>query len=86
MRKSIGNRGPTMFDIFLRRRTEAESYGLSLNIPRESLVQMLEAGGLPVLTGGEGETDGDNSRGYGDCVPGKRLMSDRAWLPEAVPL
>jgi hypothetical protein len=32
---------------------------------------------------GERVPDGDNPRGYYECEPAKRLMTDRIWLPEA---
>jgi hypothetical protein len=47
------------------------------------MMQMLEAGGLPILTDGERVADADNPRGYYEYAPAKRLMTDRTWLPAA---
>ena len=47
------------------------------------MMQMLEAGGLPVLTDGKREADADNPKGYYELDAAKRLRVDRAWLPEA---
>jgi hypothetical protein len=47
------------------------------------MMQMLHAGGLPVLTDGLRTADDNNQRGYFEYEPVKRLRSDRAWLPQA---
>ena len=49
------------------------------------LMQMLQAGGLPILTDGERAADESNQRGYFELEAVKRLPqdSDRAWLREA---
>jgi predicted AlkP superfamily phosphohydrolase/phosphomutase/tetratricopeptide (TPR) repeat protein len=49
------------------------------------LMQMLEAGGLPILTDGERAADESNQRGYFELEAVKRLPQDpeRAWLHEA---
>lgn len=47
------------------------------------MMQMLHAGGLPVLTDGVRTADENNLRGYFEYEPVKRLRSDRAWLPRA---
>ncbi len=47
------------------------------------MMQMLQAGGLPVLTDGLRLPDDNNRRGYLEYEPVKRLRSDRSWLPQA---
>lgn len=47
------------------------------------MMQMLQAGGLPVLSDGLREPDASNPRGYLEYEPVKRLRSDRSWLPQA---
>jgi hypothetical protein len=47
------------------------------------MMQMLHAGGLPVLTDGLRTADENNQRGYFEYEPVKRLRSDRSWLPQA---
>ena len=47
------------------------------------MMQMLHAGGLPVLTDGLRMADDSNQRGYFEYEPVKRLRTDRAWLPQA---
>lgn len=47
------------------------------------MMQMLQAGGLPVLSDGLRGADENNLRGYLEYEPVKRLRSDRSWLPQA---
>jgi tetratricopeptide (TPR) repeat protein len=47
------------------------------------LMQMLHAGGLPVLTDGQRTPDSDNPRGYLEFEPAKRLHLDNEWLEQA---
>ncbi|MEX2306447.1 MAG: sulfotransferase [Pirellulales bacterium] len=47
------------------------------------LMQMLEAGGLPVLTDGVRESDDDNLRGYYEYEPVKSTRRDASWLQHA---
>jgi tetratricopeptide (TPR) repeat protein len=47
------------------------------------MMQMLAAGGFPVLTDGERVADGDNPRGYFEYAKARQLQTDRSWLPEA---
>jgi hypothetical protein len=47
------------------------------------MMQMLQAGGLPVLSDGLRSADENNLRGYLEYEPVKRLRTDRAWLPQA---
>jgi hypothetical protein len=47
------------------------------------MMQMLHAGGMPVLTDGLRTADENNQRGYFEFDPVKRLRSDRSWLPQA---
>ena len=47
------------------------------------MMQMLHAGGLPVLSDGLRAADENNQRGYFEYEPVKRLRSDRSWLPQA---
>src|SRR5262249_3295155 len=47
------------------------------------LMQMLNAGGLPVLTDGRRAADADNPRGYFEFEPAKRLHLDNEWLERA---
>lgn len=47
------------------------------------MMQMLRAGGLPILTDGRREADDDNPRGYFEFEPATRLHQDSSWLPQA---
>ena len=47
------------------------------------IMQMLAAGGLPVLSDGVREADEDNPRGYLEFEPVKKLFSNSAWFKDA---
>jgi len=47
------------------------------------LMQMLEAGGMKILTDGKREADANNPKGYFEFEKAKKLRSDRSWLDEA---
>ena len=47
------------------------------------MMQMLSAGGMPVLTDGQRTPDPDNPRGYLELERVKHLKSDTSWLSEA---
>ena len=47
------------------------------------MMQMLQAGGLPVLSDGLRMADENNPRGYLEFEPVKRLRTERSWLPQA---
>ncbi len=47
------------------------------------MMQMLEAGGMEVMTDGLRAADEDNLRGYFEYETVKALDTDRSWLPEA---
>lgn len=48
------------------------------------MMQMLAAGGVPVLTDGKRTADPGNPRGYYEYEPATRLHKERGWLKEAV--
>lgn len=43
----------------------------------------MEAAGLDILTDKKREPDNDNTKGYYEYEPVKRLMVDQSWMPEA---
>jgi predicted AlkP superfamily phosphohydrolase/phosphomutase/tetratricopeptide (TPR) repeat protein len=47
------------------------------------MMQLLEAGGLPVLTDGEREADSDNPKGYYEFEKAKSRVNHDAWLADA---
>lgn len=47
------------------------------------VMQMLAAGGMPVLTDGRRVPDDDNPRGYFEFEPVKRTASDSSWITAA---
>jgi len=47
------------------------------------VMQMLEAGGVPLLTDAERPPDEHNPRGYFEYARVKRLRDDATWLPQA---
>ena len=47
------------------------------------MMQMLAAGGMPVLTDGVRFADDDNPRGYFEYEPVKRTKRDASWVPLA---
>lgn len=64
----------------------AESLIVVTGLPRSGtsmLMQMLAAGGLPVLADGLRAADEDNPRGYLEFTPVKKLLRDSKWLVEA---
>lgn len=48
------------------------------------MMQMLAAGGMPVLTDGVRRPDEDNPRGYFEYEPVKHTWADASWVPAAV--
>lgn len=46
-------------------------------------MQMLQAGGMPVLSDGARTADADNPRGYLEFEAAKNLRSDSSWLAQA---
>jgi tetratricopeptide (TPR) repeat protein len=64
----------------------AQSLIVVTGLPRSGTsmtMQMLAAGGLPVLSDGLREPDEDNPRGYLEFEPVKALLRDSAWLRSA---
>jgi hypothetical protein len=47
------------------------------------MMQMLEAGGMPVLSDGVRTPDADNPRGYLEFEPVKRIGQDASWVAQA---
>jgi hypothetical protein len=47
------------------------------------MMQMLAAGGVPILTDERRSADADNPRGYYEFERVKALASDASWMPEA---
>ena len=47
------------------------------------LMQMLDAGGMSILTDRVREADEDNPKGYFEFEAAKRLLRDQAWLADA---
>ncbi len=47
------------------------------------MMQMLDAGGVPILTDGVREADSDNPQGYYEFEPVKRTREDPSWLAGA---
>ncbi len=61
----------------------AESVVVVTGLPRSGtsmLMQMLAAGGMPILSDGRREADEDNPRGYLEFDPVKNLWNDSQWL------
>jgi hypothetical protein len=48
------------------------------------MMQMLAAGGMPLLTDGQRQPDSDNPRGYYEFEPAKRLHRDSSWVSMAL--
>jgi hypothetical protein len=64
----------------------SESLVIVSGLPRSGtsmIMQMVAAGGVPVLTDGVRGADDDNPRGYLEYEPVKKLRQDSKWLPEA---
>ena len=47
------------------------------------MMQMLHAGGMPLLTDDLRPPDADNPNGYWEYEPVKRLQQDNSWIPKA---
>ncbi|PXF56252.1 MAG: hypothetical protein C4B58_14180 [Deltaproteobacteria bacterium] len=64
----------------------SETITIVSGLPRSGtsmMMQMLSAGGLPVLTDDKRKADPDNARGYFEFEPAKRLRQDSLWLHHA---
>jgi hypothetical protein len=64
----------------------AETIVIVSGLPRSGtsmLMQMLAAGGLPVLTDGQRAADDSNPRGYYEFEAAKKVGRDNAWLEQA---
>jgi len=64
----------------------SESVVIVSGLPRSGtsmIMQMVAAGGVPVLTDGLREADADNPRGYLEYEPVKKLERESGWLAEA---
>ena len=48
------------------------------------MMQMIQAGGFPVLTDDQRLSDESNPRGYLEFEPAKRLLTDQSWIAGAV--
>jgi len=47
------------------------------------MMQMLQAGGMPLLIDDLRPPDADNPNGYWEYEPVKRLQQDNSWIPKA---
>ena len=47
------------------------------------MMQMLQAGGMPLLVDDQRPADADNPNGYWEYAPVKRLQQDNTWMPQA---
>jgi hypothetical protein len=47
------------------------------------MMQMLQAGGMPLLIDDQRPADADNPNGYWEYEPVKRLPQDNTWMPQA---
>jgi hypothetical protein len=47
------------------------------------MMQMLHAGGVPLLIDAQRPADADNPNGYWEYEPVKRLPQDNSWMPQA---
>ena len=47
------------------------------------MMQMLQAGGMPLLVDHQRPADADNPNGYWEYEPVKRLQQDNTWVPQA---
>ncbi|MBM3861905.1 MAG: tetratricopeptide repeat protein, partial [Verrucomicrobia bacterium] len=64
----------------------AETVTIVSGLPRSGtsvMMQMLRAGGLPVLTDGARAADENNPRGYFEFEKAKQLATDNSWLTSA---
>jgi Sulfotransferase domain len=64
----------------------SESLIVVTGLPRSGtsmIMQMLAAGGIPVISDGLRAADEDNPRGYLEFEPVKNLLKDSKWLHEA---
>ena len=65
---------------------QEETIIIVTGLPRSGtsmLMQMLAAGGVPLLTDGKREADEDNPRGYFEYAAAKQLQKNNTWLSEA---
>lgn len=66
---------------------ERPTIAIVSGLPRSGtslMMQMLEAGGLPVLTDNLRTADPDNPKGYYELAGVKQLERDSSWIPSAV--
>lgn len=65
----------------------SQSIVIVSGLPRSGtsmIMQMLEAGGLPVLTDGRRVPDENNPKGYYEFETIKQLVDDQSWIAQAV--
>ena len=63
-----------------------DSITIVSGLPRSGtsmMMQMLQAGGIPILTDNVRQADDDNPRGYYEFEPVKRTKQDPSWLNAA---
>lgn len=78
--------GPAIGETLVERAPLADPVIIVTGLPRSGtsmLMQMLAAGGVPVLTDGVRTADESNPRGYLEYEPVKNLLADASWLPQA---
>jgi len=64
----------------------AETIVIVSGLPRSGtsmMMQMLEAGGLPILTDGQRRADAHNERGYYEFTPAANIQRDNSWIQQA---
>ena len=47
------------------------------------IMQLLEAGGMPIMTDGQRAADEDNPRGYYELEAARRLRSEQGWVADS---
>jgi predicted AlkP superfamily phosphohydrolase/phosphomutase/tetratricopeptide (TPR) repeat protein len=78
--------GPPVISENAETRPLSESLIIVTGLPRSGtslLMQMLEAGGMDILSDGTREADEDNPRGYLEFEPVKSLRNNSKWLYDA---
>ena len=82
----LGNTPAEVSDAELVPEAGGEPITIVSGLPRSGtsmMMQMLDGGGLPILSDGEREADEDNPRGYLELEGTKRLRTDHSWLADA---
>ena len=84
--QSIVSQHPDIEDLFVNQVENSDAVIIVSGLPRSGtsmMMQMLEAGGVEILSDGERVADDDNPKGYYELEAVKKTKEDASWLTRA---